>query len=154
MVCYAVQDNLLQSAEGNSGSRPYCVATSAGSFIGACNMKTKQCNTCGIVQPETNFYAPPPDRKPGARCRKCANAARDLRRKANLKADLAKTLANNAVRDGILVNPGQCASCGEVRSLQKHHENYSKPYEVTWLCPKCHGQLHSAKRRRERELVS
>ncbi len=34
MVCYAVQQSLLQSAEGNSGSHPYCVATSADSFIG------------------------------------------------------------------------------------------------------------------------
>ncbi len=39
MVCYAVQHNLPQSAGGTSGLRPYCVATSAGSFIGEFIMK-------------------------------------------------------------------------------------------------------------------
>lgn len=45
MVCYAVQHNLPQSAEGMSGLRPYCVATLAGSFIGdnAMNCKHKTC---------------------------------------------------------------------------------------------------------------
>ena len=38
MVCYAVQHNLPQSAEGTSGLCPNCVATSVGSFIGD-NMK-------------------------------------------------------------------------------------------------------------------
>ncbi len=39
MVCYAVNDNQLKPVEGNSGSRPFCVATLAGSFIGDNTMK-------------------------------------------------------------------------------------------------------------------
>ncbi len=39
MVCYAVQYNLPQSTGGTSGLRPYCVATSVGSFIGDSKMK-------------------------------------------------------------------------------------------------------------------
>ncbi len=39
MVCYAVQHNLPQSAEGMSGLCPNCVATSVGSFIGDVGMK-------------------------------------------------------------------------------------------------------------------
>ncbi len=39
MVCYAVEHNLPQSAEGTSGLRPNCVATSVGSFIGDNTMK-------------------------------------------------------------------------------------------------------------------
>ncbi len=36
MVCYAEQDNQMKPAEGKSGSysRPFCIATSVGSFIG------------------------------------------------------------------------------------------------------------------------
>lgn len=41
MVCYAVQHNLPQSAEGTSGLRPDCVATSVGSFIGELSMECK-----------------------------------------------------------------------------------------------------------------
>ena len=24
-----------------------------------------------------------------------------------------------------------------------HHEDYSKPYDVVWLCPPCHRNLHN-----------
>lgn len=34
MKCYAEQQNLTEPAEGNSGLRPFCIATSAGFFIG------------------------------------------------------------------------------------------------------------------------
>ena len=34
MVCYAEQSNQIGPAKGNLGSRPFCVATLAGSFIG------------------------------------------------------------------------------------------------------------------------
>ena len=34
MKCYAEQQNLIESTEGNSGLRPFCIATSVGFFIG------------------------------------------------------------------------------------------------------------------------
>lgn len=37
-----------------------------------------------------------------------------------------------------------CERCGAVKS-QGHHEDYSKPLDVQWLCPKHHAALHRAK---------
>lgn len=34
-----------------------------------------------------------------------------------------------------------CEKCGDLNS-QKHHEDYSKPLDVTWLCRKCHLAHH------------
>lgn len=34
-----------------------------------------------------------------------------------------------------------CESCEDPKS-QAHHEDYSKPLEVVWLCSKCHTQRH------------
>jgi ribosomal protein S27AE len=34
-----------------------------------------------------------------------------------------------------------CSKCGE-KIAEKHHHDYSKPLDVTWLCRKCHMQEH------------
>lgn len=53
----------------------------------------------------------------------------------------AHCMVNNAIRDGRLkVRP--CERCGDAIGVQAHHEDYSKPLDVTWLCPKHHGERH------------
>jgi hypothetical protein len=52
----------------------------------------------------------------------------------------AQEILNNAVRDGRVIRPDTC-SCGRPRP-DGHHEDYSKPLMVTWLCRKCHMELH------------
>lgn len=51
--------------------------------------------------------------------------------------------ANHAIKRGELVR--QPCACGNTRS-EAHHEDYSKPLEVIWLCASCHGKLHHQKR--------
>ncbi len=106
-----------------------------------------KCTVCQIPKPERAFYVRADTGKRRGRCSVCENTARNKRRKTNLRADLAKTVANQAVRDGILVNPLWCESCNEYLPLQKHHEDYSKPLEVEWLCQQCHSRLHIAQKK-------
>jgi hypothetical protein len=53
---------------------------------------------------------------------------------------------NKAIRTGVILKPNRCSSCGkeieQQRNLHGHHEDYSKPLAVHWLCPKCHGKRH------------
>lgn len=53
-----------------------------------------------------------------------------------------------ALRNGTLVRPSTCSECqhkiqprrdGRSR-IQAHHEDYSKPLAVIWLCAYCHGK--------------
>lgn len=107
----------------------------------------KTCTVCHVRKPETAFYIRADTGKRRGRCSIYENKARELRRKANLQADRAKGLAKYAVKKGILVSPLWCESCDEYGLLQKHHEDYNKPYEVQWLCQRCHSRLHATKRK-------
>ena len=49
---------------------------------------------------------------------------------------------SNAVRDGLILRPEACLSCNSTVRVQGHHNDYSKPLEVIWLCEKCHKDLH------------
>lgn len=35
-----------------------------------------------------------------------------------------------------------CEKCGETEKIHAHHEDYSKPLEVIWLCSKHHKEIH------------
>lgn len=41
-----------------------------------------------------------------------------------------------------MVRPETCSSCGQRRKVDGHHDDYSKPLDVTWLCRLCHGKRH------------
>ncbi len=152
MVCYARQSNLLKPSGGISGVSLSCIATPAGFLFGDNTMKP--CNTCLADKPETEFYIYAHRGTRRARCKLCDNAARDLRRKANLKADSAKVLAAYGVRTGVIKKEHICSNCNQEKPLHKHHEDYGKPYDVIWLCVPCHNQLHAAKRRMKHEQLS
>ena len=51
-----------------------------------------------------------------------------------------------AIRDGLLTwQP--CRVCGRGSTVHGHHEDYSKPLEVVWLCRKHHMARHTELRR-------
>lgn len=52
----------------------------------------------------------------------------------------ARVATGNAIRDGRLKRY-PCQVCGNVKS-ESHHEDYSKPLEVRWLCNKHHREEH------------
>ena len=48
-----------------------------------------------------------------------------------------------AIRRGELIRPTVCEKCGETApKIHAHHDDYSKPLEVRWLCPICHRAEH------------
>lgn len=55
----------------------------------------------------------------------------------------ARTILNNALRDGRISRGEACFFCGETHRLQAHHPDYTRPLDVFWLCQRCHGKLHT-----------
>jgi hypothetical protein len=68
--------------------------------------------------------------------RQTAEYQREYRRK-NREKQKAHTLVAYH-----LESPGSCELCGEETRLHAHHRDYSKPLDVTWLCPACHQNIH------------
>lgn len=50
------------------------------------------------------------------------------------------TAISNKLKRGEMVKQ-PCRECGEV-VVDAHHEDYSKPFDVIWLCRKHHNELH------------
>ncbi len=38
----------------------------------------------------------------------------------------------------------KCVYCNSKDNLIKHHEDYSKPFEIIILCKKCHARVHES----------
>jgi hypothetical protein len=51
----------------------------------------------------------------------------------------ARDLVKTKIRQGIII-PQPCEKCGS--RGQSHHDDYSKPLEIRWLCTKHHGEVH------------
>jgi len=67
-----------------------------------------------------------------------AALSQDRRRTKHPEKYKAWNMFHNALRDG-KVTRQPCEVCGE--PAQAHHEDYSKPLEVTWLCFRHHRFL-------------
>ena len=63
----------------------------------------------------------------------------------NQEKRAAHILLGNAVKSGKISKPEVCNTCGRKGRLEGHHEDYSKPLDVVWLCRSCHVKLHNEK---------
>ena len=62
------------------------------------------------------------------------------RRERNQEMAIALNAVSDALRDG-RIEKSPCAVCDETY-VQAHHEDYSKPLDVVWLCRKHHLAIH------------
>jgi len=58
----------------------------------------------------------------------------------NYEKKIAHNKTRNAIRDGKLKKES-CEVCGS-KKVEAHHDDYSKPLEVRWLCKKHHMEHH------------
>lgn len=38
---------------------------------------------------------------------------------------------------------GPCSECGATDRVHAHHEDYSRPLDIIWLCKACHSKRHA-----------
>lgn len=94
-------------------------------------MKPRICSTCGHDKADDPY------------CRPCARrialrwaAKFPERKQAHKQVAWAR-------KWGFLVKPDWCQRCREEYAAVAHHEDYSKPLQVWWLCDVCHKQRHA-----------
>ena len=59
----------------------------------------------------------------------------------------ARTLLNQAVKDGKVKKPKVCSRCKTNPSrIEGHHPDYSKPLMVLWLCSPCNNIVQKEER--------
>lgn len=66
------------------------------------------------------------------------------------EAKNAYRLLQRALWHRHIARPETCEQCGarpEYDRLQGHHDDYTKPLDVRWLCRSCHGRHHGALKR-------
>jgi len=108
------------------------------------------CKVCGETKSVDDFYFKPTGKKNRrAECADCFNSRhRDADHKntnarwctANKDKRRASQCVRTAIRAGALARPLFCSCCGEGGKIEAHHEDYTKPLVITWLCSKCHGR--------------
>ncbi len=64
--------------------------------------------------------------------------------KRNYSKYVSRWKVYGAIKSG-KVKKGKCVGCKSVET-QAHHEDYSKPLEVIWMCAKCHARHHKLER--------
>ena len=54
----------------------------------------------------------------------------------------AHVMTRNAIRDGKIKQRKTCTVCRKKGQLHAHHDDYTKPFAVRWLCIPCHVKWH------------
>ena len=68
-------------------------------------------------------------------------------RELNPEKARAKNIVDKRRKRGAIVAPEYCEICQEKpRIIEGHHDDYSKPLDVIWVCHQCHlGVIHAAR---------
>lgn len=53
----------------------------------------------------------------------------------------ARISLNRLVTHGRITRSNICDNCGASGLIEAHHEDYSRPFDVQWLCRPCHNKI-------------
>lgn len=51
-------------------------------------------------------------------------------------------IVGNAIRRGKLTQASNCSVCNSTKKIEGHHDDYTQPLNVRWLCEDCHKEWH------------
>ncbi len=104
------------------------------------NLKEWLCRECTTIYKRENRrkkYSDPVYRKAAQdKANELFNKNYEARVKKNCRA-----ATNRAIQMGLLIRKN-CDKCGTNFNIQAHHEDYTKPMEVVWLCSVHHAEHH------------
>ena len=63
-------------------------------------------------------------------------------RQRNPLIDRAYATLHFALKRGAIFRPQQCSDCKKDCKPEAHHDDYTKPLDVAWLCKLCHEARH------------
>lgn len=122
---------------------------------------SKPCKVCGIDKPFDEFYRHPKMNDGYLNeCKDCTKARVSAYRQSDAGLELearkyakdkaagkrrARAYIINGIQRGKITRQ-PCEVCGEPNA-QAHHDDYSKPLEVRWLCPQHHAEVHHQMRK-------
>lgn len=112
----------------------------ADGYLGKCKECARRYSKVRRIESPEAVHAIDRKRQTAARIRKVTEHTRKWRIE-NPEKYQAQVKLNNGVRAGKVIKPKQCEVCSKESRLHAHHEDYSKPFLVVWICPECHGQI-------------
>lgn len=113
----------------------------------------KSCTVCGEIKSLDEFYRTK-DAFSGRHsyCKECEKKGRrgskkrlEFARLDQIKNRIkyqARREVKMALTVGKLCRPNNCEKCQSGLRLNAHHDDYSKPLDVRWLCTSCHYRVH------------
>jgi hypothetical protein len=115
---------------------------------------TKICTKCNKELPIENFYKHNRDGY-RSRCKECEHQdnkkyikkySRPIteRDTISIMKGYARRMLEAAVHGGLIEKPSACSKCNRIiekNKLHGHHNDYTKPLEIEWLCNDCHKSV-------------
>jgi hypothetical protein len=72
-----------------------------------------------------------------------ANARANFKKKFPMK-HACHVIVSCALRNGSIKKETKCSECQSSKNVQAHHDDYTKPLSVRWLCSFCHSKWHQS----------
>jgi hypothetical protein len=108
----------------------------------------KECVKCRVKDHRTNNVESireyDRNRSKTEKRRKHISLTSKLWRKNNPDKLRAHSMVGYAIAKKKIIK-GKCQVCGKDGIIHGHHDDYTKPIDVRWLCPVCHSATHRKK---------